>query len=141
MVVAVTLTGAPAASERAASASARREPIRGRLPITCTATLPTSQPALRSRRAVSASSATPAAPAHSGSEVPKCEPRSPSPAAESSASQAAWAATSPSEWPGQPLRLLGPGEPREVHRDAVGEAVDVGADADAECGIHGIDHA
>ena len=44
------------------------------------------------RRTVSASRTTPAAPAHSGSAVPKSLPRSPSPAADSSASQAACAA-------------------------------------------------
>ena len=65
--------------------------------MTCTATLPISQPAARTRRAVSASSAAPDAPAHSGAEVPKLLPRSPSPAAENSASHAAWAATSASE--------------------------------------------
>ncbi|GAA1476777.1 hypothetical protein GCM10009623_12230 [Nocardioides aestuarii] len=32
----------------------------------------------------------------------------------------------------EPLRLVGPREPGEVHRDAVDEAVDVGADADTE---------
>ena len=50
------VTGAPAAADSAASASARRAPIRGRLPITWTATLPISKPAARTRRAVSASS-------------------------------------------------------------------------------------
>jgi hypothetical protein len=34
------------------------------------------------------------------------------------------------------LRLLGPHQPGEVHRDPVGETVDVGADADPERGIH-----
>ena len=52
--------GRPAAADSAASASARRGPIRGRLPITCTATLPISKPAARTRRAASASRATPA---------------------------------------------------------------------------------
>ena len=40
--------------------------------------------------------------AHRGSEVPKTAPRSPTPAADSSASHAACAATSPSEWPLHP---------------------------------------
>ena len=97
VVVAETVTGAPAASLSAASASARRAPRRGRSPITWTATLPMAYPAARTRAAVSARRAVPAAPAQAGSEVPNCEPRSPSPAADSSASQAAWAATSPSE--------------------------------------------
>src|SRR5674536_349304 len=102
VVVALTDTGAPAAAPSAASAAARRGPSRGKLPTTCTATLPTPQPAAASRRAVSANSAEPAAPAHRGSAVPKWLPRSPSPAADSSASQAAWAATSPSECPARP---------------------------------------
>ena len=34
----------------------------------------------------------------------------------------------------QALRLVGPGEPGEVHRDPVDQAVDVGADADPEAG-------
>ena len=61
-----------------------------------------------------------------------CEPRSPSPAADSSASQAACAATSRVGVPLEALRLVGPGEPGQVERDAVGEPVDVGADADAD---------
>ena len=44
VVVAETVTGAPAAAVSAASASARRGPRRGRLPITWTATLPTAKP-------------------------------------------------------------------------------------------------
>ena len=68
VVVALTETGAPTAALSAASASARRGPILGRLPTTCTATLPISKPAARTRRAVSASSAAPAAPAHCGSD-------------------------------------------------------------------------
>ena len=42
------------AAAQAASASARRGPSRGRLPSTCTATLPISKPASRTRRAASA---------------------------------------------------------------------------------------
>ncbi|GIG27722.1 hypothetical protein Cma02nite_03220 [Cellulomonas marina] len=41
VVVAETETGAPTAADSAASASARRGPSRGRLPTTCTTTLPT----------------------------------------------------------------------------------------------------
>src|SRR5258708_24772946 len=44
----------------------------------------------------------PLTPRHSSRSVPKTSPMSPSPAAESSASQSACAATSPSEWPAQP---------------------------------------
>ena len=86
--------------------------------MTWTATLPMSKPAARTRAAVSASSAMPAAPAHAGSDVPNWLPRSPSPAAESRASQAACAATSPSEWPSRPVVLVGPGQTGQVHRDA-----------------------
>ena len=90
VVVAETDTGAPnSASLSTAIASPRRDPIFGLFPITYTATFPMTYPASPTRRAVSRSSATPGAPAHSGRDVPKCAPRSPSPAAESSASQAA----------------------------------------------------
>ena len=54
----------------------------------------------------------------------------PSPAAESSASQAAWAATSPSEWPSRPCGSSGQRQTGQVQRDAVDQPVDVGADAD-----------
>ena len=91
-------------------ASTRRRPTLGRLPMTCTATLPMSKPASRTSRAASASRVAPDAPASSGRPVPKCAPRSPMPAAEKSASQAAWAATSPSEWPSSP-RSPGPEQP------------------------------
>ena len=70
MVVADTVTGAPTTSVSTRSASLRRIPRRGRSPITWIATLATSKPAARTRRTVSASSALPGAPAHSGSEVP-----------------------------------------------------------------------
>src|SRR5665811_1844298 len=73
---------AHAACDALLSAAARRGPSRGKLPTTCTATLPTPQPAAASRRTVSANSAEPAAPAHRGSAVPKWLPRSPSPAAD-----------------------------------------------------------
>src|ERR1700722_3727958 len=63
---------------------------------------PTTNPAAATSRAVSRSNAGPDAPAHSGRAVPKFAPRSPSPAAASSASHAACAATSPSEWPVSP---------------------------------------
>ena len=102
MLVAATDTGAPTAAVSAASASARRGPIRGVSPTTWTATFPGRSPAAATNRTVSASSATPDAPDHRGSDVPNTEPRSPKPAADSSASQAACAATSPSEWPAHP---------------------------------------
>ena len=103
VVVADTLTEAPdSASLSTFSASARRGATRGRFPITCTTTLPMTKPASLTSRNVSRSSATPDAPAHSGREVPKFSPRSPSPAADSSAVQMACDATSPSEWPSRP---------------------------------------
>src|SRR5690606_24071660 len=97
-----TVTGAPAASERTFCASSRRLPIRGRGPTTCTATLPMRNPASRAIRAASVSRATPEAPDHSGRPVPKCCPRSPRPAAENRALQAACATTSASECPARP---------------------------------------
>ncbi len=102
VVVPDTATGAPTASESTRCASARRVPIRGALPITWTAALPTRQPAAATSLRTSASNVTPLAPAHSGRPVPNTAPTSPRPAAESRASQRACAATSPSEWPAHP---------------------------------------
>ena len=97
MVAALTETTAPpSAADIAASISARRGPIFGRGATTCTATLPIANPAPSSMPATCASICAPLAPAISGRPVPKTLPRSPSPAAESRALQAAWAATSPS---------------------------------------------
>src|SRR5436190_6295470 len=107
VVVADTDTGAPTAVDSTRSASARRGPTFGRLPTTCTDTLPISKPAARTSRAASVSSVTPLAPDHCGSSVPKTDPRSPMPAAASSASQAACAATSPSLCPAQPAGSSG----------------------------------
>ena len=73
----------------------------------------------------------PEAPAHCGSDVPKWEPRSPSPAAESSASQSACAATSRVGVALEPLRLVGPGQPGQVQGHAVGVPVHVDAQPDA----------
>ena len=69
-VVALTLTGTPAAADKTASASARRAPSRGRTPMSCTLTFTGAKPAARTRRAVSASSAVPLAPSQAGSAVP-----------------------------------------------------------------------
>src|SRR5690349_18300225 len=103
VVVPDTLTAAPAsASLSTFSASARRGASRGRFPMTWTATLPTTNPAAVTSRNVSRRGASPDAPAHSGRDVPKFPPRSPRPAAESSASHIACDATSPSEWPSRP---------------------------------------
>src|SRR5689334_13573220 len=103
VVVPDTLTAAPAsASLRIFSASARRGASRGRFPMTWTATLPTTNPASVTSRNVSRRRARPDAPAHSERDVPKFAPRSPRPAAESSASHMACDATSPSEWPSRP---------------------------------------
>ena len=56
---------------------------------------------------------------------------SPSPAAPRSASISACASTSPSEWPGEPARMLEL-DPAEHERDALLERVRVDADPDAE---------
>ena len=98
--------GAPTASDSTRCASPRREPIRGALPITWTAAFPT-RPARARRRgcAPRREASHRSAPAHSGRPVPKIAPTSPRPAAESSASQRACAATSPSEWPAHPSTL------------------------------------
>src|SRR5699024_7668212 len=98
-VVAETLTGAPTTPPRTFSASALRGENLGRLLMIWIETLPTAKPAARTRATVSASRDAPEAPFHRGSDVPKLDPRSPNPHADSRASQAAWAATSPSEWP------------------------------------------
>ena len=67
VVVADTLTEAPdSASLITFSASARRGATRGRFPITCTATLPMTNPASLTSRNVSRSREIPDAPAHSG---------------------------------------------------------------------------
>src|SRR5665647_504756 len=102
VVVAVTDTDAITAVRNASSASRRRGPSLGRLPMICMAMLPITKPALVTILAACASNVTPGAPASSVRSVPKWVPRSPSPAAEKRASQAAWAATSPSEWPASP---------------------------------------
>ena len=52
--------GSPARLREGASASTRREPTLGRLPMTCTAMLPISNPASRTSRAASASRVSPA---------------------------------------------------------------------------------
>ena len=103
VVVADRLTDAPArAADRACSASVRRGAILGRLPTTWTATLPMAKPASATSSRVRLSSRAPGASAHSALLTPNWLPRSPRPAAESSAEQIACAATSPSEWPTRP---------------------------------------
>ena len=97
VVVAETDTGAPTAADRAASASARRGPIFGPVADHLDGDVADVEARVAHQAAVSVSRATPEAPAQRGSEVPKTLPRSPSPAADSRASQAAWAATSASE--------------------------------------------
>ena len=114
-------------ASRARSAAAGRSPARRR----CRSQSRPLGPAGRPRRAGS----TPDAPDHAGPTVPKTEPRSPSPPADSSASHAAWAATSPSEWPAQP-GLAGPLEPGDPERAAHLEGVYVDADADAWAARH-----
>ena len=70
-----------------------------------------------------------------GPTVPKLLPRSPSPAAESSASQMACSTTSPSECPSRPGGSSGQSQSGDAHRSALDEPVYVGADADAQ--VHG----
>ena len=102
--------------------------------MTCTATLPISQPASRTRRAVSASRVAPEAPAHSGSAVPKLRAE----VAEAGRREEGVAGGVGGDVGVgvalEPGRLVGPGEAGEVHRYAGDEPVHVGADADARGG-------
>src|SRR4029453_4293873 len=70
VVVAERLTGAPTASLITSSASARRDPILGRSPISWTEMLAMPNPAALIRAAVSARKAAPGASDHCGSVVP-----------------------------------------------------------------------
>ena len=112
VVVAITVTEAPAASLRTRLASARRGENLGRLPISCTLILPISKPAARTIAAASERMRTPDAPAISGRSTPKLLPKSPVPEAAKSASAAACATTSPSECPLSP-RSSGHVQPRD----------------------------
>ncbi len=134
MVVADTVTGAPAAADRAASASARRGPRRGRLPITCTETLPTSKSGgpHPSRGLAQQGHAARAGPrrvrrTEVGAEV----------AQSGGGEQRVARRVGRDVGVGvtlEPLRLVGPVQAGEVERYAVDEAVDVGSDADSgEC--------
>ena len=114
VVVPLTDTGAPTASESAACASARRLPTLGRLPTTCTATLPIStagrahQPGrLGEQGAPRGARPARAGRCRSARRGRRCRRR------RSSASQAAWAATSASECPSSPAlaRPVQPGDP------------------------------
>ena len=134
--------GGTAAALRTSCDSCRRGPNLGRLATNCTATLPISNPAARTILAASARSVTPDAPANSGRSVPKWVPRSPMPAAENSASAAAWATGSPSECPASP-RSPSHKQPAQPQRTGVplrGVGVDVHADArarqDHRCFFH-----
>ena len=95
-------------------------------PRRCRSGSPPRAPAGRSPRAWPC----PRRPPTAGSDVPKFEPRSPSPAAESSASQSACAATSASEWPSSPCGSSGQASPARCRGDAVGEPVHVDAQPD-----------
>ena len=112
------------AADSTASASARRGPIRGRLPMTCTDDVADrrSPAAAHQPGRLARAGSTPEAPASSGRSVPKTEPRSPSPPADSSASHAACATTSPSECPSQPAGSSGQSQPGQPHRPAGLEA-------------------
>ena len=76
-----------------------------------------------------ASRRAPEAPSHAGSPDGNTTPMSGSPAAASSASQRAWATTSPSEWPTRPSSW-GTCDRAEHQRPPRAEAVGVGARAD-----------
>ena len=103
VVVADSETSAPpSANEITEIASARRVPILGRLPIICTVIFEIEYPAAVMITNVSWSNCTPLAPAYCGRSIPKLLPKSPRAVAANRASQIAWAATSPSEWPSTP---------------------------------------
>ena len=105
------------------------------MPITWTATLPISKPAARTRAAVSPSRAAPEAPAHCGSAVPKLRAEVAQPGRREQCVARGMGRDIGVGVTLEALRLVGPGEPGQVERDAVDEPVDVGADADArECG-------
>ena len=89
------------------------------------------KPASRTRRAVSSSSAVPAAPAQAGSLVPKCGAEVAEPGG---AQQGVAERVRGDVRVGVALEargLVGPGQSGEVHRDPRDQPVDVGADADA----------
>ena len=69
-VVPESETGAPSASLITCSASVRRAPSLGRSPMSCTATFAISNPAARTRSAVSVRNSIPGAADHRGSVVP-----------------------------------------------------------------------
>ena len=91
------------ASASAASASLRRLPMFGRLPIIATDADCGAYPWARKYSTVSRSMAAPCMPApRASAPTPNSEPISPSPAADNMASISACAATSPSESPAMP---------------------------------------
>ena len=98
VVVPDTLTGAPpSASDSTFCASSRRGAIRGPVPDHLDRDVAHGETGTGEQCGGGAQQRGPGRPAHSGSAVPKLAPRSPRPAADSRASQAACAATSPSE--------------------------------------------
>lgn len=106
VVVAVTDTGQPTAADRAASASARRVPIFGRLPMITTEADAGVYPLDARCATTSCSISMPCLPAPCASApTPNSEPMSPNRAAASNASIRACAATSPSESPSIPSYL------------------------------------
>ena len=103
VVVAVTVTRHPTASDSARSASSRHRPIFGRLPMMTTLALDGILPCDRNTSTVLRNISQPCMPAPGASApTPNSPPMSPSPAADNSASIRAWAATSPSESPSIP---------------------------------------
>ena len=98
--------------------------------MTCTEAFSTVNPAARTLASTSVSSVAPDAAAQRGSSTPKTAPRSPRPAAPSSASHNACAATSPSECPAQPS-ASGNNSPASQHVPAGLDRVHVDPGADA----------
>ena len=128
-MVAETVTGAPAASLSAASASARRGPRRGRSPITWTATLPMAYPAARTRRGGlgEEGGARRAGPGGVGGAELRAQVAQPR-----GRQQRVAGGVGGDVAVGVTLEavvLVGPGQPGEVHRHAGREAVHVDADA------------
>ena len=133
VVVPETRTGPPTAALRRSCASAGGAdpgPVADHLD----APVADAEPAVPVRagapRPEAGSAARPRTPATTpGRTVPNTEPRSPRPAADSSASQSACAATSASEWPASPVSP-GQQQPGQPQAAPLGEGVDVGADPD-----------
>ena len=129
-MVAETDTGAPTASPSAASASARRGPSRGRLPIDLDrdvadleARLADPPGGLGQQRDARRAGPPRVRRTEVAAEVAEAGGREQRVAGGVGRDVGVGVAL-------EALRLVGPGQPGQVHRDAVDQAVDVGADAD-----------